>query len=1191
MAAPIVSGVAGLMRSYDNGKTATEIYNCLISTANSDIYGGSHPGNTLGTLGAGRVDAQAALQCLGVSCNDNPIAIITSDSPSLCPSGQVTLTANEGSSYLWSTTETTQQIVVTQAGTYSVTVTFNGTCTDNVSFEVMDADTEVEILTVENSGLVINDGILCSLDPLYVSASYGGSSYTWSAFGGTFTTPYIPGYINAGNNLPFNWEVCVEVTDVGGCVGVTDEACANLQWLTPPEITIDAVTDEFCLGSFDGSIEITVSAGSTPYSFEWTGPNGFMATTEDIFNVTTGWYTIVVTDDNGCTAQEDVYVDNGGAGLTLAMSSTDATCGVNDGTTTVSPSGGTTPYSFLWDDLSSQTTPTATGLTLGTYHVVVTDNNGCDGHGTVIVSPEEGCCVIETTLGNYTPIVVDETYPFTINPGLTISPANTIANQSFTVNGTWEITTGNTLILDNCEIAFGPEAAIIVPNGATLQITNSHLYACSDMWDGIYVENGGIITVEDESLIEDATYALYIKYGADFDISGSTFNRNFMHIYVLYNPGSITYGPTSIINNEFRCQTTASLGSATVYENLHAPLNTDITYIGVYMDHPGTLSVGTPSNGNNFDHSEYGILTALAEQVSCVDNTMTDLKEAGIYTYACGTDNGSIDIIDNEIYRTPFGIICTGSDDAEITISGNRVDYENMASPLDEMTGIMVDDVAPASPNYVSITDNDVLYAPCGIHARNLSGTIDFGTPTGTLYIGENIITHTKTTTDAQSGILAENLTGALIVDNEVSNPTSTVNSWETGIRVNEGSTYFVFCNETHNIGRGLYFVDDVRPFTTLYRNAMSENQTGLYLDNAKIGAQGSGSNANDNTWDTGTSWSITNPHIMCDGNNAVGADSPFNVYNTGSEYYPTHRRTANGGSAVPTPTTTGTASTITCPYFVSPSFKTEETEEASPTEAALQLLERTTESETQRDSTMDWAARYGLYKVLLADMDLRSSDQVLNAFFQQQQEGSMGQLHRALATFRTLRTGETEQGSAADNLYQIQPQNRAEQRLKDVLGILYASATDLTQMPDNRVQRLRQLALLCPLDDGFAVHMARSALLAVDTLPRVYTSRCEQEVVERKKDSETHELDEFKIYPNPNNGMMTLEFELGAGESGQVRVYNNMGQSVFEQQLTTEGRQLRTIDLSGVSSGLYSVSLRVNGVVRLSSKVSIFKE
>jgi hypothetical protein len=392
-----------------------------------------------------------------------------------------------------------------------------------------------------------------------------------------------------------------------------------------------------------------------------------------------------------------------------------------------------------------------------------------------------------------------------------------------------------------------------------------------------------------------------------------------------------------------------------------------------------------------------------------------------------------------------------------------------------------------------------------------------------------------------------------------------------------------------HDVGRGLYFVDDVRPYTGLYRNAMSDNQTGLYLDNAKIGAQGFGTNPRDNTWDTGTSWSPTNPHIMCDASD--GADSPFHVYDTGAEYYPTHRA-ASFGVAVPTPTTTSTASTDACPVFTAPSFKTGEAEEeVSPLTEALRLLDAAQVQETHRDSTMRWASQYGLYKRLLADMELLTSNQVLNSFFQQQQEGSMGQLHRAMATFRTLRNGEADQWSAMDNLQQVQPQNRAEQRLKEVLGILYSHAQDLTQLQEDQVQRLRDMALLCPLDDGFAVHMARSALMAVDTLPRVYTSICEQEMTERKRDlEETSDNRDFSVYPNPNNGQMTVSYNLEEGENGHLFIYSTLGELVFQRPLNGGSNQME-VDVIGMSSGIYLLKIDVNGNQRLTQRVSILGE
>lgn len=65
---------------------------------------------------------------------------------------------------------------------------------------------------------------------------------------------------------------------------------------------------------------------------------------------------------------------------------TDASCGIADGTATANPSGGTAPYTYVWDaNAGGQTTATATGLAAGTYIVNVTDNVGCTGADTITV--------------------------------------------------------------------------------------------------------------------------------------------------------------------------------------------------------------------------------------------------------------------------------------------------------------------------------------------------------------------------------------------------------------------------------------------------------------------------------------------------------------------------------------------------------------------------------------------------------------------------------------------------------------------------------------------------------------------------------------------------------------------------------------------------------------------------------------
>jgi hypothetical protein len=124
-AAPMIAGIAGLMRDYDMSKTADQIIDCLLNTANPDIYGNSHLSNLPGTLGVGRADAAAALRCISSNCSVSPIVIISPSSPSLCAGATLTLTANQGAnSYSWSTGATTQSIVANNSGTFTVVASY-----------------------------------------------------------------------------------------------------------------------------------------------------------------------------------------------------------------------------------------------------------------------------------------------------------------------------------------------------------------------------------------------------------------------------------------------------------------------------------------------------------------------------------------------------------------------------------------------------------------------------------------------------------------------------------------------------------------------------------------------------------------------------------------------------------------------------------------------------------------------------------------------------------------------------------------------------------------------------------------------------------------------------------------------------------------------------------------------------------
>src|SRR5690606_16508300 len=98
-----------------------------------------------------------------------------------------------------------------------------------------------------------------------------------------------------------------------------------------------------------------------------------------------GWYIVVVTDDDGCTATDSIEIGEDPA-ITLVMDSTDASCnGGMDGTATATPVNGTVPFGYVWDDPGTQTSQTATGLGAGMYTVIVIDVNGCMAEDSVEV--------------------------------------------------------------------------------------------------------------------------------------------------------------------------------------------------------------------------------------------------------------------------------------------------------------------------------------------------------------------------------------------------------------------------------------------------------------------------------------------------------------------------------------------------------------------------------------------------------------------------------------------------------------------------------------------------------------------------------------------------------------------------------------------------------------------------------------
>ena len=143
------------------------------------------------------------------------------------------------------------------------------------------------------------------------------------------------------------------------------------------------VTDVPCHGDATGAIDVTLANGSGNYSFEWQDGN----MDEDRIGLEAGTYTVTVTDNDNSNTVEGMFTISEPDTLTLSLVGTDATCSGNtDGLVDVTVNGGTSPYSYDWNDDNLDGTEDPTDLAAGTYTLTVTDDNTCTAIGSITIA-------------------------------------------------------------------------------------------------------------------------------------------------------------------------------------------------------------------------------------------------------------------------------------------------------------------------------------------------------------------------------------------------------------------------------------------------------------------------------------------------------------------------------------------------------------------------------------------------------------------------------------------------------------------------------------------------------------------------------------------------------------------------------------------------------------------------------------
>lgn len=147
--------------------------------------------------------------------------------------------------------------------------------------------------------------------------------------------------------------------------------------------TNPVIVDVACKGETNGSIELEINSGTTPFTYLWS--NG--ETTASLNNLMAGDYAFTVTDAIGCSAMNAIVVIEPSDSLSVNFAKTPETCaGDLDGSTVASIMGGTPPYAITWSDGS--TAISRTELAGGAYTLNITDSNGCQIESSVFIEQQ-----------------------------------------------------------------------------------------------------------------------------------------------------------------------------------------------------------------------------------------------------------------------------------------------------------------------------------------------------------------------------------------------------------------------------------------------------------------------------------------------------------------------------------------------------------------------------------------------------------------------------------------------------------------------------------------------------------------------------------------------------------------------------------------------------------------------------------
>lgn len=815
------------------------------------------------------LDMQDAAGCWAWGSYEVPvistITLSATATPTCTNTGALDLEVDGGQepyTFSWSNGATTEDISGLEAGTYEVTVTDAVGCPASGSFTVP------TFTPPSLSAMIAGSCNSSATGSIYLDITGGTApfSYTWSGPGGfTADTEDI-------GNLPAG-DYTVTVTDATGCQASGSWTVGSLP---SPFASVTNILPS-CMDSGNGVINLSVGSGTPPYTFTWSGPGGFSATTltSGINGLFPGEYTMTMTDASGCTFVQSYTVPafpEATVDATVTQSCSEYGSGAIDATI----AGGTPPYNVSWfgPDNFFSTQASIAGLVAGTYNVNVIDANSCFFSFNYEV-PGAPCCPADLVLAS----------------GETSLSLPDVVGGTVYIAGPFYVQ--DELIFQNATVYMGPGAEIFVSNGAMLEFDGSSVTSCDGiMWKGITANNGTTVRARN-SFLDDAERLITAHDGSNLWLRNNQFHNNRVSVLVppqvggtysnvtimaayntFYSQGPMPQpypGQQSVLGDQgyaaFELNRTGLSLTAgwnlfhhlsngivafrtdlTIYDATFEDMAPDAAYTalgnangsGIYANGEkswATLEQVGHGNGElsmpSFNNCRWGVYT-VTMNVKSWGNRMVQMGTA----YRIDrSGNRHVDVFSNRVQCKRDGMDLRFNDGAaHILLDANHITFGDQAGALRGFCGIRVEEAASTYNPSSVIQNNTIMHAPYSSSTFGISllAANDWAVQGNQVMMASRL--HSRT------GILLNGCNRTTVICNSVDSSDPLFNLYpiegQAGIRNWIGSQPLISCNNVDKTTNGILFSGWAAD-TDLRGNEIHNHRWGLHLEgDAIIGEQ-----------------------------------------------------------------------------------------------------------------------------------------------------------------------------------------------------------------------------------------------------------------------------------------------------------------------------------------------------------------